>query len=267
MMTCEVHFSDASDSVIVSFVYAANDEVLRQALWLEMLSLAKSPHVVNKAWSVLGDFNQVLRPEENSAATSQNVDLQNRFFSQALLDSSLTDLNYRGSSFTRWKKRKTEPIAKKLDRILANDAWNNLFPLALGFFGPADFSDHSSMHVSLSSGQPRQKKPFRFYYYLLKNEGFISIVANGWFSQQIHGSAMFRVARKLKLLKSPIREFSKSNYSGIELRVMEAHKDLLQAQARTLEDTSPTNAENEIKCQEKWTVLVAAEESFFYQRS
>ena len=267
MITCEVKFPEEADSVIVSFVYAANDETLRQAFWLEITNLADSPLLADKAWSVLGDFNQVLRPEENSATSTPNVDLQSRLFSQMLLDSSLADLNYRGFSFTWWNKRKSQPIAKKLDRMLANDAWNAMFPLALGVFGPPEFSDHASMHLSLSSGQLKLKKPFRFYNFLLKNEGFLPLVAECWFSLHVIGSAMFRVARKLKLLKSPIRTFSKSNYSGIELRVSEAHAALIQAQVCTLQDPSPLNAAAELSCQEKWFVLAVVEEAFYYQRS
>lgn len=70
------------------------------------------------------------------------------------------------------------PIAKKLDRILVNEEWIVLFPLALGFFGPPDFSDHASMKISLSSGQSRQKKPLRFFNYLLNNASSLPLVAD-----------------------------------------------------------------------------------------
>ena len=69
--------------------------------------------------------------------------------------------------------------------------------------------------LSLNTIAPKQKKPFRFFNYLLQNEAFLDIVASHWFSFSIRGSAMFRLARKLKTLKKVIREFSKQNYSDI----------------------------------------------------
>lgn len=102
------------------------------------------------------------------------------------------------------------------------------------------------MSLSLQSGDPKQKKPFRFFNYLLKNENFLGLVAHHWFSISIPGSAMFRVVRKLKLLKSKIREFSKNNYSDIEKMVIEASEALSVAQLRTLKDPSVINAEIEL---------------------
>lgn len=40
---------------------------------------------------------------------------------------------------------------------------------------------------------------------------------------------MFRVAKKLKLLKKTIKEFSRQNYSGIEKKIEQAHEKLIQA--------------------------------------
>lgn len=42
---------------------------------------------------------------------------------------------------------------------------------------------------------------------------------------------------------------------------------MLLAQERTLLDPSTLNAEAEIVCQQKWSLLAEAEEAFFYQRS
>lgn len=118
-----------------------------------------------------------------------------------------------------------------------------MFPLSLAMFGKPAFSDHASMSLSLHSGAPKQKKPFRFFNYLLQNEDFLPLVANHWFSFSIRGSAMFRVVRKLKSLKKVIIDFSKQNYSDIEKRVTVASEALAAAQIRTLDDPSVANAE------------------------
>lgn len=78
---------------------------------------------------------------------------------------------------------------------------------------------------------------------------------------------MFRVARKLKMVKNVIREFSKHNYSGIEKKTAQAHEKLIQAQAVMLSSPSTTNASIELSAQKEWEELSSVEAAFFYQRS
>lgn len=158
-------------------------------------------------------------------------------------------------------------MAKKLDRILVNDEWHAIFPLAVGLIGAPEFSDHSPSSLSLSLAQPRQKKPFKFFNYLLKNQNFLPLIQFGWFSTNVVGSDMFRVSYKLRELKKIIREFSKNNYSDLEKRVQEALCVLADVQTRVLSDPSPGNAILELEATRKWEILSKTEESFFCQKS
>lgn len=74
MLTCEIFLPSCHTSVVISFVYAANDEGLRKFLWEEMVLLSSDPRVVGKAWSFMGDFNQILNPTEHSTSDGYNVD-------------------------------------------------------------------------------------------------------------------------------------------------------------------------------------------------
>ncbi|KAG7529879.1 Reverse transcriptase domain [Arabidopsis suecica] len=267
MMTCEVLLPDSQSEIVISFVYAANEESARRELWTEIVSIASSPRMVGKAWSVLGDFNQVLSPSDNSSSLNPNVDLPIRLFRDCLLEADLSDLNFRGCSFTWWNKRSANPLAKKLDRILVNENWLQLFPASLGFFGEPDFSDHSSCSITLNPFVQRQRKAFRFQNFLLQNPNFVPLVAYHWFSFNLVGSAMLRFSKKLKILKRYIREFSKDNYSNLEKRVKEAHLVVLRLQQQLLSNPTPALALLEMKANEKWQVLLQAEESFLCQRS
>ncbi|CAA7026594.1 unnamed protein product [Microthlaspi erraticum] len=253
--------------MIFSFIYAANVEALRNELWEELVSLSTDARVVGKAWAVLGDFNQVLHPNEHSALDGFTVDRATRDFRQSILNSELADLNFRGSTYTWWNKRRVNPVAKKLDRVLVNDLWLEIFPTAMAFFGAPDFSDHSSCGIALSPSVQRQKKAFKFYNYLLGNPDFIAVICSEWFSLNFVGSDMFRVSKKLKALKKNIRDFSRENYSGLEKRVKEAHQHLLDRQVATLESPTPSNAHLELLAQQNWEVLAEAEERLFRQRS
>ncbi|KAG7563624.1 Reverse transcriptase domain [Arabidopsis suecica] len=267
MITCEVQLPGSSVWFVVSFVYASNDDGLRRSLWEEIVCQAASPFMVGKAWAILGDFNQILIPTEHSSPPNLNMDLAMREFSDSLLHASLMDLNYRGCSFTWWNKRRANPVAKKLDRILVNDEWQVLFPLSTGFFGAPLFSDHSPGFIVLNPEDHRQKKPFKFYNFLLKNPSFLPLICESWFTVNVVGSAMFRVSIKLRELKKVIRDFSKTNYSNLEKRVQEALEVLSESQSRLLSNPSAVNVDLELEATKKWDILSNAEESFFFQRS
>lgn len=230
----------------------------------ELVTLSASQDVVDKAWLVIGDFNQTTNPYEHSCPQTLKVDRKMREFKECLLEADLSDLNFRGSTFTWWK---LHPIAKKLDRVLANDKWLATHTSACAIFGAPIFSDHASCSVSLSSQQNTRKKPFKFFNFLLTNENFRFVVEEHWFSVNIAGTSMYRVSKKIKSMKRVIKSFSKDNYSGIEKRVAEAQQVVIQLQEITMSNPSPANAERVLEAERKWKLLAEAKESFFCQRS
>ena len=229
---------------------------------MELETLSTSSLLVNKPCSVLGDFNQTLTLHEHSSPNSLNIDKQMRKFGQSLLHAELGDLNFRGTTFTWWNKQKSKLVAKKLDRVLVNDKWLECFPTSLARFQDPDFSDHSYSIVSLQPNSPRKKRPFKFFNFLLQNPDFIASITEEWFSINVRGSAMYRLAEKLRILKKCIREFSKDNYLDLEKRVAEAHQDLLLRQKKMLQQPTTINAEMEMWAQLKWQELACAEQSF-----
>lgn len=216
MITCEVLFPDCQEWFVVSIVYAANEEPPRRDLWSELVSLSTSPAVKDKAWIVMGDFNQTLDPSEHSHPPSLNVDRHMRDFRDCLAAAELSDMVFRGNTFTWWNKSKTRPVAKKLDRILVNDNWPILFPASHSFFGEPDFSDHASCGVVLDTQKLRVRSPFKFYNFLLLNPDFTTLIEYHWFSLNVSGSTMYRLSKKLKSLKFIMREFNKDNFSNLE---------------------------------------------------
>lgn len=103
MITCEVLLPQETSWIVVSIVYASNHNDTRKELWKELAEMA-SVQVGNKPWVVLEDFNQTLNPLEHSNAPSLNVDRRTREFRDCLLDSELSDLVYKGNTFTWWNK-------------------------------------------------------------------------------------------------------------------------------------------------------------------
>ncbi|GJS01701.1 hypothetical protein Tco_0318209 [Tanacetum coccineum] len=80
-------------------------------------------------------------------------------------------------------------------------------------------------------------KPFKFYNLLTCNDNFKKVVSDGW-STQVSGFHMFRVTKKLKMLKKPLRKllYDKGNLHN---NVNQLRNDLDQVQIRL--DADPFN--------------------------
>ncbi|WZY72874.1 hypothetical protein YC2023_005114 [Brassica napus] len=267
MITVEVTWPSVQSRIFISVIYGSNDIDERVNLWSEIDALVSAYDLNSKPWIILGDFNQIRDQNEHSKPPSLNMDKRMRDFNQCLLAADVDDLNFRGSTYTWWNKRKNDPIAKKLDRALVNDEWYFEFPSSVAIFGSPVFSDHAVICITLDPSLTKAKKPFRFYNFLTQSPDFLGMVCSGWFSFNVTGSAMFRVSRKLKLLKKCIKDFSKQNYSGIEKRTAQALEKLVNAQSIMLANPSTTNAASEIRAMQEWEVLSNAETAFFFQRS
>lgn len=268
MISCLVKMPFISVEFVVSFVYAsATSNTTRKLLWSELQSLASSSMVVNKPWTVLGDFNQILHPNEHSSPGVYSSPSRMRDLNQCLIRSSLSDLPFSGNTFTWTNKHDIGLVAKKLDRILANDEWLLNFPNSVGVFGEPGFSDHSPCCIFLDSSQPKQKKPFKFFALLNQNPDFAPLIKLWWDALDFDCSKMLKISKKLKELKSVIRDFSKQNYSGIEKRVGEAFEHLLVCQQDLLKAPSPLLVLKEKEAHKKWSILARAKEYFLRQKS
>ncbi|KAF8113337.1 hypothetical protein N665_0051s0031 [Sinapis alba] len=254
MITVEVSWPLSTSKVIISIIYASNNAEEREILWSEIDSLNTTYGLHSKPWIIMGDFNQIRVPAEHSTPPTLNMDKRIRDFNTCLLNANLEDLNFRGTTFTWWNKQKLNTIAKKLDMCLVNGDWCALFPSAVAMIGSPEFSDHASISVSTEPLRATVKKPFKFYNYLLQNPDFLAMVCENWFTFNITGSAMFR-------------NFSRTNYSGIENRTAEAHANLLLAQSAMLTSPSTTNASSELHAMKEWELLSSAESAFFFQRA
>lgn len=131
MVTCEVIWPESQKLMIILVIYDSNCAEARKDPWVELVNLSSSQAVCGKPWIALGDFNQTFHPNEYSRTVSLNVDKRTREFRECLMDADLSDLNFKGNTFTWLNKRKSRPVAKKIDRVPVNDQWYYEFLLAI----------------------------------------------------------------------------------------------------------------------------------------
>nr|VDC99178.1 unnamed protein product [Brassica oleracea] len=120
-MTCHV---DSLSTVALYFtaVYAANTAEERNDLWIELLDIQSSFFLENQPWLVGGDFNEITHPVEHSDPLISTITPPMSAFNSCLSQLEIRDLRYHGASFTWSNKCPENPIAKKLDRALINEA-------------------------------------------------------------------------------------------------------------------------------------------------
>lgn len=115
-------------------------------------------------WLCAGDFNEILDLSEKWGGNGQQRSLMEAF-KNTLEVCELHDLGYRGSKFTWSNGREGAEFTKeRLDRMVANQEWCDLFPFINISIEAAVNSDHTPLHLTLQHRDRRaqQKRKFRY---------------------------------------------------------------------------------------------------------
>ncbi|GJV15420.1 reverse transcriptase zinc-binding domain-containing protein [Tanacetum coccineum] len=230
--------------VFCSFIYAHNKYTHRRSLWR---SLSKHKiYIRHRPWSIMGDFNVSLYLEESTACGS-NVDIAMRDFRDCVEDIEMLDVQSTG-----------------LRRNLS--IFNDVFMGAHAMFKPYRVSDHTPSVLCIPTLGKAKPKPFKFFNVLTTHELFLDVVKTEW-DHYISGFFMFRVVKKLKNLKKPLRKllYDKGN---VHANVNKLRTDLDAIQ--TALDADPFNValrEREATCVIEFNEAVLTEERFLKQKA
>ncbi|GFZ09700.1 hypothetical protein Acr_21g0002990 [Actinidia rufa] len=108
-------------------------------------------------------------------------------------------------------------------------------------------------------------RPFMFFNMWSQHQDFQEIVRNTW-DTHIDGSAMFKLCKKLKALKDPLRTLNRQHFSHISARAELAEVELLQGQQLLHDNPGDENLENRVAdLRKKASRLAEADLSFCSQ--
>ncbi|XP_056864114.1 uncharacterized protein LOC130511234 [Raphanus sativus] len=180
----------------------------------------------------------------------------------------LFDLRYVGPTFTWINSQPDNPISKKLDRLMVNNAFIGSYPHALSTFQAPLFSDHSPCVLDLAFSLPSAgTKPYKFQNYLIKHPGFAQLIHDAWIQTRNACQTLPQLCWKLKQIKSALKILNKDNYSKIQERVNETNSLLQLAHVQALQNPTPATFQAERDLHQKWNFLREIEEIFFRQKS
>ncbi|GKB02469.1 hypothetical protein Tco_0830558 [Tanacetum coccineum] len=198
-----VWFKADKKELFCSFIYAYNRYTHRRTLW-HSLCLHKH-YVRNRPWCLLGDFNAALNLADHSMGSS-NIDISMRDFKDCVEEIEVLDVNRSGLKF-KWnqKSKGADGVLKKIDRIMANLEFQDIFIGAHVIFQPYRISDHSPAVLKIPRSTTVIPKPFKFSNILIYNVRFKDVVKDGW-DLLVSGFDMFQVVKKLKHMKKSFRK-------------------------------------------------------------
>ncbi|XP_021851633.2 uncharacterized protein [Spinacia oleracea] len=142
----------------------------------------------------------------------------------------MEDIKSVGNFFT-WnnKQQGGDRVFSKLDRFLANQAWQNDYPSVEVCFLPEGQFDHSPGLLTVYPRSDGGRKPFKYFTMCKSSPLFLDIIQMAR-NFQCSGSKMFVLTNKLKKVKASLKELNRVGFTDIQAADLKAHHGMIAAQ-------------------------------------
>ncbi|CAI9094609.1 OLC1v1030372C1 [Oldenlandia corymbosa var. corymbosa] len=130
----------------------------------------------------------------------------------------------------------TEKVNSRIDRVLVNGEWVDLYSDSIVSVLEENISDHSPLVLQFEGEMQRKPSPFQYFNMWSLSPQFKDIVKKIW-ETEVEGIKMFQVCFKLRLLKGPLRMLNKEQFGDVveeaqrKQLILEAKQELLSRDA------------------------------------
>ncbi|CAN0858391.1 LINE-1 retrotransposable element ORF2 protein [Linum grandiflorum] len=213
-----VDFRDGDGNLFSMFgVYLSPDLNARKEQFLLLSNLCRQ---LSNPFAFCGDFNSYLLHSEkqsfSSSSSQANIDSFNHFVS----DLELADLPPIGPLFT-WTNRQKNEVKCRLDRFLLTESWlssfSDSFVKHLSDLG----SDHRAI---LYNSSPNSVTPQKYFIYDQRwndSAEVSDIVRNAWTTSQVTGSCLFKLYKKLMVIRHQLVDWQSKGTSNSHTLIAE----------------------------------------------
>ncbi|XP_073358198.1 uncharacterized protein [Aegilops tauschii subsp. strangulata] len=245
----------------MSLFYGEAQTHLRYQTWDVLKGIGS---LSNLPWICIGDFNEVLRPDEQEGI-GQRSNAQIQGFRDAVDVCMLMDIGYQGRFWTYEKKVAGGSYTRvRLDRAMATAEWNKKYPDAHLKHLTVATSDHCPILLNFNGTRPPDhKKNFKYEVMWETHETWSETISSSWAGGGPITS-MEELRTKLKRISKELGAWNRNTFGSVrkEIKSLKFELDRLRSDpARSV----PSHVE--LKINEKLVELYHREELMWRQRS
>ena len=195
-------------------VYAPNDVILQQALWLNISNRLDS--FVDQNVCVCSDFNVVRHVEERRSVGNIPRVAGINEFNHFIDHHALIDLPLRGRNYT-WFRGDGRSMSR-IDRSLLSKKWSLTWPNCYQKASTRGLSDHCPLELSVNEENwgPKPLHMFKCWESFL---GYDIFVHEKWQSFQVDGWGGYMLKEKFKLIKLALKEWNQRHYKNLPAKI------------------------------------------------
>ncbi|KAL5572899.1 hypothetical protein UlMin_022496 [Ulmus minor] len=204
-------------------LYGNPDTSLRNHFWNLLKRLGDSSTL---PWLCGGDLNEILFNHEKLGGMERAHYLMSNF-REAVSYCGLSDLGFRGPKFTWCRGKTTNLVQERLDRMLGNSGWTDLFPNSCVHHLNLRGSDHRPLLVELLKadefskvGKSWKRGRFHFEEAWVGEVGCSNIIKEQWSSSKT--DRLDEVAGKIRLCATELENWNLVSFRRLKLQVREA---------------------------------------------
>ena len=177
-------------------------------------------------WLCGGDLNEIFFGHEKQGGAARAQYLMNTF-REATNYCGLADLGFRGPKFTWYRGKNACLVQERLDRMLGNGGWLDLFPNSLVHHLNLRGSDHRPLLVELlrvnessSIGKVWKRGRFHFEEAWVDEEECSTLIRNHWRSSTAVN--LVGVANKFRLCATDLESWNVESFRRLRTQVRKA---------------------------------------------
>ena len=219
-------------------------------------------------WICCGDFNEALHQDEHLGARDRS-DTQMALFRDCLNECGLVDLGFTGPKYT-WTNRQSgdDHVKVRLDRAVANDAFQDLFAECQVENAITTTSDHLAISISLEDAptsivKPQVQHGFRFEAAWLRAPEYEELMEKSWTERSDGAGSLHSTWSTLHQVATSLKKWGRETFGAVRTKITKVERKI-----KSLRLGSADGTEVEVRLMERELCeLFEREEIMARQRS